>query len=78
MVRIKYTGGASAVQIQQTPVQNKTQSESEETLGVRFQESLALQQQQSLEMVQIMLHVSVSSWFIVALSINVWSDLDAH
>lgn len=61
--------------MQQTPVQNKTQSESEETSGVRFQESLVLQQQQSLEMVQIMLHVSVSSWFIVALSINVWSDL---
>lgn len=78
MVRIKYTGGTSAVQMQQTPVQNKTQSESEETSGVRFQESLALQQQQSLGMVQIMLHVSVSSWFIVAVSINVWSDLDAH
>lgn len=71
MVRIKYTGGASAVQMQQAPVQNKTQSESEEMSRVRFQENLVLQQQQSLEMVQIMLHVSVSSCFMVALSINI-------
>lgn len=59
MVRIKYTG--SMAQVQQVPVQTKTQAESEETTRLKTQEDLTVKQQQSLEMVQIMLHVSVSS-----------------
>lgn len=59
MVRIKYTGPMA--QVQQAPAQTKTQAESEETTRLKIQADLTLKQQQSLEMVQIMLHVSVSS-----------------
>lgn len=73
MVRTRPTGPASAVQLQPVKVaqpivaeskiapQSKaqTQVDAPPTLTT-IRESLALQQQQSLEMVQIMLHVSVS------------------
>ena len=61
MARVKYTGSTSTVQLQPAQVRNKTQTESEEVSRLKLEESLVLQQQQSLEMVQIMLHVSVSS-----------------
>lgn len=63
MARVKYTGPTSTVQVQPAHVRNKTQTESEEVARLKLQESLVLKQQQSLEMVQIMLHVSVSSSF---------------
>ena len=57
MDRIGYTEGTSVVQMQ------KAVQETEQTSRVCLRESLALKQQQSLAMVQIMLHVSVSSQF---------------
>lgn len=63
MARIKYTGPLSTVQVQRVPVQSQMQTQSEEVSRVKLQECLAVRQQQSLEMVQIMLHVSVSSSF---------------
>lgn len=73
MVRTRPTGPASAVQLQPVKViqpivaeskiapqtKAQTQVDAPPTLTTT-RESLALQQQQSLEMVQIMLHVSVS------------------
>lgn len=67
MDRIESIEGTSVVQMQKALVTKTIQPETEQTSRVRFQESLALQQQQSLAMVQIMLHVSVSSLFIVIL-----------
>ena len=63
MARVKYTGPTSTVQLQPAQVRNKTQAESEEVTRLKLEERLALKQQQSLEMVQIMLHVSVSPSF---------------
>lgn len=63
MARIKYTGPLSTVQLQRAPVQNKTQAEFDEVSRLKLQECLAVRQQQSMEMVRIMLHVSVSSLF---------------
>lgn len=68
MVRIKYTGPQSALQTQsyrpatkpQATIQKRKQNEVVEQPQTT-QEHLALKQQQSLEMVQIMLHVSVST-----------------
>lgn len=72
MVRIKFTGPGAALQMQTmltrnaaskspaTTVQHKSQNEVEVRPTVSGPEQLALKQQQSLEMVQIMLHVSVS------------------
>lgn len=62
MDRIGSTKGTSVVQMQRAA--QKIRPESEQTTRVRFQESLALKQEQSLEMVQIMLHVSVSFRFV--------------
>lgn len=67
MDRIKTTEGTSVVQMQKALAQKTIQPETEQTSQVRFLERLALKQQQSLAMVQIMLHVSVSSLFIVIL-----------
>lgn len=59
MDRIRSTEGTSVVQ--QSAVQKKTQLENEQTTRVQLEEDLTSKQQQSLAMVQIMLHVSVSS-----------------
>jgi meiosis-specific protein len=63
MARIKYTGPLSTVQLQRDPVQKQTQAEFEEVSRLKLQECLAVRQQQSMEMVRIMLHVSVSPLF---------------
>jgi len=63
MARIKYTGPLSTAQLQRVPVQKQTQAEFEEASRLKLQECLAVRQQQSMEMVQIMLHVSVSPLF---------------
>lgn len=63
MARIKYTGPLSTVQLQRTPVQKQTQAEFEEVSRLKLQECLAVRQQQSMEMVQIMLHVSFGTLF---------------
>lgn len=74
MVRVKYTGPASALQMQSTPAahgaskslaptQTKNQNQVEQRPRLTAQEHLYLKQQQSLEMVQIMLHVSVSIFY---------------
>ena len=70
MARIKFTVPASAVQVQSarvlhdkqsaTATRKKTQTEVENPTKSAVSEGLSLKQQQSLEMVQIMLHVSVS------------------
>lgn len=71
MVRVKYTGPASALQMQPLPayygaskfpatVHTKNQNQVAQRPKLTAQERLSLKQQQSLEMVQIMLHVSVS------------------
>jgi hypothetical protein len=70
MARIKFTVPASAVQIQSARVlhdqnngasiKGKTQTEVKNSAKSTVSEGLLLKQQQSLEMVQIMLHVSVS------------------
>lgn len=70
MARVKYTGPASTVQVQPAQVRNKTQTESEEVSRLKLEESLVLKQQQSLEMVQIMLHVSVSSPFALVFAVT--------
>lgn len=70
MVRVKYTGPASALQMQPLPTlystskfpataHNKNQNQVAQRSKLTAQEHLSLKQQQSLEMVQIMLHVSV-------------------
>ncbi|RMJ22644.1 meiosis specific protein Hop1 [Aspergillus sp. HF37] len=74
MVRVKYTGPASALQMQSTPAvhdaskslapaQTKKQNQVEQRPRLTAQEHLSLKQQQSLEMVQIMLHVSFGTLF---------------
>ncbi|EYE91024.1 putative meiosis specific protein Hop1 [Aspergillus ruber CBS 135680] len=63
MARIKYTGPLSTVQLQRAPVQNKTQTEFDEVSRLKLQECLAVRQQQSMEMVRIMLHVSFGTLF---------------
>lgn len=72
MVRIKFTGPDAELQRQAslargaasksstTAVLHKTRNDAEKQPKLAAQEQLALKQQQSLEMVQIMLHVSVS------------------
>ena len=78
MVRIKFTGPPgpnAAMQMQAAPglktlaskpptsVQNKSQNEVGERAHPAAQQTMLSKQQQSLEMVQIMLHVSVSLLF---------------
>ncbi|KAG2418035.1 hypothetical protein HFD88_001135 [Aspergillus terreus] len=71
MVRIKFTGPAAVqpVQVQKTvpkspsSVQAKNRTELQRPTELTNQESLSLKQQQSLEMVQIMLHVSFGTLF---------------
>lgn len=62
MDRIGSTEGTPVVQMQRAA--QKIRPETEQATRVRFQESLALKQEQSLAMVQIMLHVSVSPQFV--------------
>lgn len=69
MARVKYTGPTSTVQVQPAQVRNKTQTEPEEVFRLKLEESLVLKQQQSLEMIQIMLHVSVSSPFALVFAV---------
>ena len=79
MVRIKFTGPPgpnAAMQMQAAPglktlaskppaaVQNKSQNEVGEPAHPAAQQTMLSKQQQSLEMVQIMLHVSVSLPFV--------------
>lgn len=72
MVRIKFTGPAAVqpVQVQKTvpksasSVQAKNRTELQRPTELTYKESLSLKQQQSLEMVQIMLHVSVGTLLI--------------
>lgn len=73
MARIKFTGPVSTVQLQPTPIlqgllskgdvsaQTERQAEVENISRSIVEESTSLKQQQSLELVQIMLHVSVST-----------------
>jgi meiosis-specific protein HOP1 len=73
MARIKFTGPVSTVQLQPTPIfqgllskgdasaQTESQAEVDNISRSIVEESTALKQQQSLELVQIMLHVSVST-----------------
>ncbi|KAE8386892.1 meiosis specific protein Hop1 [Aspergillus alliaceus] len=73
MARIKFTEPVSAAQLQSSRVllekkrgnsiQRKTQTEVENPAKSMISESLWLKQQQSLEMVQIMLHVSFGTLF---------------
>lgn len=75
MVRIKFTGPPSTVQVQtpqnlqslaadSKPVARiRAQDVIEASAILKLQESMHLQQLQSLEMVQIMLHVSVCGFF---------------
>ncbi|KAB8079477.1 meiosis specific protein Hop1 [Aspergillus leporis] len=73
MARIKFTVPASAVQIQSARVlhdqnngasiKGKTQTEVKNSAKSTVSEGLLLKQQQSLEMVQIMLHVSFGTLF---------------
>ncbi|KNG84254.1 putative meiosis specific protein Hop1 [Aspergillus nomiae NRRL 13137] len=73
MARIKFTVPASAVQVQSarvlhdkqssTATRKKTQTEVENPTKSAVSEGLSLKQQQSLEMVQIMLHVSFGTLF---------------
>ncbi|RHZ65847.1 putative meiosis specific protein Hop1 [Aspergillus thermomutatus] len=76
MARIKFTGPVSTVQLQPTPIlqglvskgdvsaQTESQADVENISRSIVEESTSLKQQQSLELVQIMLHVS----FILAFS----------
>ncbi|KAF4225365.1 hypothetical protein CNMCM6805_008610 [Aspergillus fumigatiaffinis] len=75
MARIKFTGPVSTVQLQPTPIlqglmskgdvaaQTERQAEVENISRSIVEESTALKQQQSLELVQIMLHVSLGTLF---------------
>ncbi|KAB8204311.1 meiosis specific protein Hop1 [Aspergillus parasiticus] len=73
MARIKFTVPTSAVQVQSarilhekksaTSTRKKTQAEVENSAKSAVSEGLFLKQQQSLEMVQIMLHVSFGTLF---------------